>query len=110
MYLNASIMRDYNNSVTREANVLNYTGFGIDQEYNFDVETGILVYHLTGGPEVYDFGADAYVEYWARMELTDSSIGELGIVPDMTGVILLLTMMSITIPIVLLRKRKKLNT
>jgi hypothetical protein len=109
MYLNASRMRDYNNSVTREVNVLNYTGFGIDNEYNFDAMTGILVYHLTGGPEVFDFQVSAYVDYWARMELTDSSVEELEIVPDMTGVILLLTMMSITIPIVLLRKRKRLN-
>ena len=108
MYLNASKMRDYNNSVTREANVLNYTGFGIDNEYNFDAMTGILVYRLTGGPEVYDFGTGSYVDYWARMELIDSSVDELEVVPDMTGVILLLTLMSITVPIVLLRKRKKL--
>ncbi len=108
MYLNASKMRDYNNSVTREANVLNYTGFGIDNEYNFDVETGILVYMLTGGPEVSDFQSGSTVEYWARMELVDSSIEELEIVPDLTGVILLITMMSITIPIALLRKRKNL--
>ena len=107
MTLNASKMRTYNNSVTREVNVLNYTGFGIDQEYNFDVETGILVYHLTGGPEVYDFGTGSYVEYWARMELTDSSIEELEIVPDLTAVILISTILASTIPIAVLRKRKR---
>jgi len=107
MTLNASKMRTYSNSVTREANVLNYTGFGIDNEYNFDVETGILVYMLTGGPEVYDFGTQSYVEYWARMELTDSSIEELEIVPDLTGVILISTILASTIPIAVLRKRKR---
>ncbi len=107
MTLNASKMRTYANSVTREANVLNYTGFGIDNEYDFDVETGILVYMLTGGPEVFDFFTGSTVDYWARMELTDSSVGELEIVPDLTGVILILTIMASTIPIAVLRKRKR---
>ena len=107
MYLNASRMRTYANDVMREVNVLNYTGFGIDQEYNFDVMTGILVYHLTGGPEVFDFQSGSNVEYWARMELTDSSVAELEIVPDLTGVILLSTILASTVPIVLLRRRKR---
>ena len=109
MTLNASVMRTYNNSVTRETNVLNYTGFAIDNEYNFDVETGMLVYHLTGGPEVYDFGSGSYVDYWARVELIDSSVEELEVVPDLAGPILLLTMMAITVPIILLRRRKRIT-
>ena len=107
MYLNASRMREYANDVMREVNVLNYTGFGIDQEYNFDVMTGILVYHLTGGPEVFDFQSGSNVEYWARMELTASSVAELEIVPDLTGVILISTILVSTVPIVLLRRRKR---
>jgi hypothetical protein len=109
MILNASATRTYNNSVTREVNVMNYTAFAIDNEYQWDVETGILVYWLTGGPEVYDFGSGSYVDYWGRIELTDSSIEELEIVPDMTGIILLLTMISITVPIIMLRRQKRIT-
>jgi hypothetical protein len=109
MTLNASKMRTYNNSVTRELNVLNYTGFGIDNEYDFDAETGILVYMLTGGPAVSDFQSGGTVDYWARMELTDSNIDDLDIVPDLSGAILLLTMMSITVPIALLYRRKRVS-
>jgi hypothetical protein len=107
MTLNASKMRTYNNSVTREVNVLNYTGFGIDNEYDFDVETGILVYMLTGGPEVSDVSTGGTVDYLARMELVDSSIEELEIVPDLTGVILISAIMVSTIPIAVLSKRKR---
>jgi hypothetical protein len=108
MILNASQMRTFNNSVTREVNVLNYTGFGIDTQYLWDAETGVQVQYFTGGMEVSDFNTGSTVAYWARMELVDSSIEELEIVPDLTGVILLLTTMSITIPIALLRRRKNL--
>jgi hypothetical protein len=107
MTLNASKMRTYNNSITRELNVLNYTGFGIENEYDFDAETGILVYMLTGGPEVSDFMSGGLVDYWAKMELVDSSIQELEVVPDLTGVIMISTILASTIPIALLRKRKR---
>jgi hypothetical protein len=100
-------MRTYNNSITRELNVLNYTGFGIENEYDFDAETGILVYMLTGGPEVSDFMSGGLVDYWAKMELVDSSIQELEVVPDLTGVIMISTILASTIPIALLRKRKR---
>ena len=69
----------------------------------------MLVYHLTGGPEVYDFGSGSYVDYWARVELIDSSVEELEVVPDLAGPILLLTMMAITVPIILLRRRKRIT-
>ncbi len=107
MMLNASKMRTYNNSITREANVLNYSGLGINTEYNWDALTGILVFYHTGGPEVFDSQSGSNVDYWARIELTDSSVEELEIIPEMTGVILLLTIMVSTIPIVLLHKRKR---
>jgi hypothetical protein len=105
MTLNASKMRTYNNSITREANVLNYTGFGIDTEYDWDTTTGIEVYYYTGGIDVSD--GTSTVTYWARMELVDSNIDELDIVPDLTGIILLLTLMTITVPVALLHRRKK---
>jgi hypothetical protein len=106
--LNASRMRTYNNSITREANVLNITGYGIDTEYCWDKETGIQVVYYTGGVDVYDYITSSTATYWAKVELQDSSIDELDIIPDLTGLILLLTSMAITIPIVILHRRKKI--
>lgn len=107
MTLNASRTRTFNNSISREVNVLNYTGYLINTEYLWDKQTGIQVLYYTGGIAVYDFQTESEVTYWARIELKDSSISELDIIPDMTGPILLSALMALTLPIILLSRRKK---
>jgi hypothetical protein len=105
--INETITRDYNNSVTRDANVLNYTlnlgGSVYNYYYAWDLETGILVYSEFSGD------LSSGVHYLATMEIVDSSVEELEIVPDLTGMLLLLTLMSITVPIALLHRRKKIG-
>lgn len=106
-YLNASIMLD-NPNATRETNVLNYSInlFGNPYDYFFywDKETGMRVYYENHG-DVAPFGANPAYVYTVVWELVDSSVEDL-LVPDLTVPILLLTMISITVPIVLLRRRK----
>lgn len=51
------------------------------------------------------FLAAMAVPVLAQKELVDSSVDGL-LIPDLTGPIILLTIMTITVPIVLLRRRK----
>ncbi len=106
-YLGPSIMLE-NPNATRETNVCEYdiNIFGNDYTYKFwwDKVTGIRVYYENWG-NVAPFGANPAYEYTVVWELVDSSVQDL-LIPDLAGPILLLTMISITIPIVLLRKRK----
>lgn len=108
-YLNASIMLD-NPNATRGTNVLEYSIeiFGSPYDYLFywDNATGMRVYYEEHG-DVGAFGAQSAYEYTVVWELVDSSVEDL-LVPDLTGPILMLTMMSISIPIVLIRRRKNL--
>jgi len=112
-YINETI--DFTNpNATRETNVLEYdiNIFGAPYEYIFyyDKATGMRVWYWNHGdvPEI-DFGTGtpqpAY-EYTVVWELVDSSVDGL-LIPDLTGPILLLMTMAITIPIVILHRRKK---
>lgn len=109
-YLNASIML-VNPNATRETNVLNYSlviiGSTYDYFYYWDKVTGMRVYYENHG-DVEDLtaygGGPAYI-YTVTWELVDSSVDGL-LIPDLTGTIILLTIMTITVPIVLLRRRK----
>ena len=105
--LNASIMLDTSNG-TKETNVLDYgyNFFGSDYAYKYywDAMSGIQVYRETHG-DASDFTSGAVYNYSSKLELVDSSLGI--VVPDLTGPILLLTLMSITIPVALLHRRKK---
>ncbi|MBN1357238.1 hypothetical protein JW988_00555 [Candidatus Bathyarchaeota archaeon] len=115
-YINETI--DFANpNATRETNVLEYdiNILGAPYEYIFywDKATGMRVWYWNHGdvPEI-DFGTGtpqpAY-EYTVVWELVDSSVEDL-LVPDFTGPILLLTLMTITAPKVFLHRRKKLIT
>ena len=109
--LNASIMLDTPNG-TREMNVLNYTtslsfGGGDPSIYTYlyywDSVYGIQVYReYSGTVPPSTTGGYSYI---GKLELVDSSLGV--VVPDLTGPLLLLTIMSITVPIALLHRRKK---
>ena len=104
--LEAPIMLVTDNG-TRETNVLNFThppdlGY-TRQMYYWDNSTGIQVYYETESSGTMMGGGD--YSYFAKFELINSKSGV--IVPDLTGPILLLTIMLITIPIVLLHRRKK---
>ncbi len=102
-----------NPNATRETNVLAYDIeiFEAPYEYIFyyDRATGMRVWYWNHGdvPEI-DFGGEepqpAY-EYTVVWELVDSSFDGL-LIPDLTGPILLLMTMVITIPIVILHRRK----
>jgi hypothetical protein len=111
-YINETI--DFANpNATRETNVLEYdiNIFDVPYEYIFyyDKATGMRVWYWNHGdvPEI-DFGTGepqlAY-EYTVVWELVDSSVNGL-LIPDLTGPILLLMTMAITIPIVILHRRK----
>ncbi len=113
-YINATINL-VNPNATRETNVLNYSVniFGAPYEYVFywDRATGMRVWYWNhGNVPAIDFGGvtqPAY-EYTVVWELIDSSVSGL-LIPDLTGPILLLTTMLITIPIALLHRRKKIG-
>jgi hypothetical protein len=109
--INETITRDYNNSITRDANVLDYTSAFGTSTYNYyrawDVMTGMLVYSDFWGTIVNTYGTPYEVTYRGTMTLVDSSVEGLQI-PDLTGPILLLTIMSISIPVALLHRRKKI--
>ena len=111
-YINETI--DFANlNATRETNVLEYdiNILGAPYEYIFyyDKATGMRVWYWNHGdvPEI-DFGTGepqpAY-EYTVVWELVDSSVDGV-LIPDLTGPILLLMTIAITIPIVILHRRK----
>ncbi len=107
-YLNASIDREYLDE-TRETNVCEYhvdiMGTPYDYTFMWDKATGIRVYYENWGdvPAMFT-GAYEYTVIW---ELLDSSVEGL-VIPDLTGPVMLLTLIAITIPIVL-HKRKTLK-
>jgi hypothetical protein len=98
-----------NPNATRATNVLEYSYefFGSPYEYYilFDEATGMRVYYENHG-DVAEFSTQAAYEYTVKWELVDSSVDDL-LVPDLTGPLLLLTLMSITVPVALLHRRKK---
>lgn len=108
-YINETI--DFENpDGTRETNVVECSIeiFGSPYDYLFywDKATGMRLYYEEHG-DVVAFGEqDAYV-YTRIWELVESSVETLYI-PDLTGPIMLLTLIAITIPIVL-HKRKTLK-
>jgi hypothetical protein len=115
LYLNASINL-VNPNATRETNVLNYSGLNIygslyDYVFYWDKATGMRVYYENHG-DVADstaYGGGPAYKYTVKWELVDSGVNGV-LVPDLTGPILLLTMMSITaitVPIALRCRRKK---
>ena len=107
-YINETIMVEYAD-VSRETNVLEYSApemFGSFYDYktHFDKETGIRVYYENHG-EVAGFGGSNPYNYTIAWQLVDSSVENL-YVPDLTGPAMLLTLVAVTIPIVL-HKRKR---
>jgi hypothetical protein len=109
-YLNESIILETDIG-PRETNVLDYDSNIFEQIYHYtyywDKETGIQVYHAENATDVLNENQQMF-SYSCKVELIDSSTGV--VIPDLTGPAMLLTLMSITIPIVLLYKRKKLHT
>lgn len=107
-YLNETIDREYLDS-TRETNVCEYhldmMGTPYDYTFQWDKVTGMRVYYENHG-EVGAMFTAAYT-YTVVWELVDSSVEGL-VIPDLTGPIMLLTLIAITIPIVL-HKRKTLK-
>ena len=108
-YINETI--DFENpDGTRETNVCEYSIeiFGSPYIYIFywDKVTGMRLYFENWG-DVVAFGAQDAYEYTVKWELVESSVETLYI-PELTGPIMLLTLIAITIPIVL-HKRKTLK-
>ncbi len=103
--INETIDSEYLDS-TRETNVCEYTidlgGTPYDYVMHWDKATGIRVYYENHGDVPAIFTA-AY-EYTVVWQLVDSSVEGL-VIPDLTGPIMLLTLIAVTIPIVL-HKRK----
>lgn len=107
-YLNESIMLDTDQGI-KETNVLDHDSNIFEQIYHYtyywNKETGIQVYHAEHGTDVLNENQQAY-SYSCKVELIDSSTGV--VIPDLTGSVMLLTLIAITIPIVFLHRRKKL--
>ena len=107
-YLNESIMLETDTG-TRETNVLDHDSNIFDQIYHYtyywDKETGIQVYHAEHATDVLNENQQMF-SYSCKVLLIDSSTGV--VIPDLTGPVMLLTLMAITIPIVL-HKRKTLK-
>lgn len=109
-YINRTINL-VNPNATRETNVLEYNIniFGAPYKYIFywDKATGMRVYYENSGdvPALEFIGQPAY-KYTVVWELVDSSVSGL-LIPDLTGPILLLAIMTATIPIAVLCRRKK---
>ena len=107
-YLNESIMLETDTG-TRETNVLDHDRNIFEQIYHhtyyWDKETGIQVNHAEHATDVLNQDQQAF-SYECKIELIDSSTGV--VIPDLTGPVMLLTLMAITIPIVL-HKRKTLK-
>ena len=98
-----------NPNATRETNVLIYpiNILGADYNYTFwwDRATGMRVYYYNEG-DVPTIGEQLPYSYAVEWRLVDSSVDGL-LIPDLTGPILLLTIMSITVPVALLHRRRK---
>ena len=107
--LNASIMLVTDNG-TRATNVLDHDSniFGniFHYTYYWDKETGIQVYFQSDTTNSQNEYGDVF-SYNCTMELINSSLGI--IVPDLTAVVMLSTLVIITIPIVLYRRKKAVN-
>jgi len=110
--LGAPIMLTSDNG-TRETNVCDYSvdiyGNLFEYLWYWDAETGVQVYYENSVSDAYDYTSGGTYSYVVKLELVDSSI-EGVLVPDLTGPILLLSLITIMVPIVFLHKRKKLNT
>lgn len=106
-YLDASIMLETDNG-TRETNVMDLDSNIFDQIYHYlyywDKETGIQVYYESYATDVFNQDYQAF-SFASKFELVDSSLGI--IVPDLTAVIMLSTLVLATIP-VLIYKRKEI--
>jgi hypothetical protein len=106
-YLNESIMLE-TDTRPREANVLDHDSNIFDQIYHYtyywDKETEIQVYNAENATDVLNQDYQAF-SYECKVELIDSSTG--AVIPDLTGPIMLLTLITITVPIVILNRRKK---
>lgn len=109
-YINETIVLSANGT-DRDTNSLEYsiTLFGSDYNYTYwwDKITGIRVYYAQHGDVASFMGSPEY-SYTAYWSLIDSSVDGL-LIPDLTGPILLLAIMSISIPIALLHRRKKIR-
>jgi len=113
-YINETIDLE-NPNETRATNVIEYdiNLLGADYHYLFywDKATGMRVYYENSGvvPELVmgETTQPAY-NFTVKWELVDSSVDGL-LVPDLTGPLLLLMTMAITIPIVILHRRKKIT-
>ena len=108
-YINETI--DFvNPNATRATNVLEYDIdiMGTPYYYLFywDKATGMRLYYENHG-EVPALFTAAY-NYTVVWELVESSVEDL-FYPELTGPLMLLTLMAITIPIVFLHRRKKLH-
>jgi hypothetical protein len=107
-YINETIDREYPDG-PRETNVCEYSIDIMGTPYNYtfywDKATGMRVYYENWGDVPATFGtAYTYTVVW---ELIDSSVDNL-VIPDLTGPIMVLTLIAITLPIVL-HKRKTLK-
>ncbi len=107
-YINETIDREYLNT-TREANVCEYSidlmGTPYTYTYMWDKATGMRVYYENWGDVPDTFGtAYTYTVVW---ELVDSSVEDL-VIPDLTGPVMVLTLIAITLPIII-HKRKTLK-
>jgi hypothetical protein len=106
-YLNASIDSEYLDG-TRETNVCEYSidmmGTPYDYVYHWDKATGMRVYYENHGEVAESAWSEAYT-YTVVWQLVDSSVEGL-VIPDLTGPIMLLTLIAVTIPVIL-HKRKR---
>jgi len=107
--LNASVMHEYY-SGPREANVLIYDQdiFGNIFHYEFlwDKETGIRVYFQNSGIDVLDMNYNEY-SYNATLELVETNVEGWTVIPEYpTGTVMLLVFVSVTVSIVLFRRKK----
>jgi hypothetical protein len=106
-YLNASIDSEYLDE-TRETNVCEYSidmmGTPYDYVYHWDKATGMRVYYENHGEVAESAWSEAYT-YTVVWQLVDSSVEGL-VIPDLTGPIMLLTLIAVTIPVIL-HKRKR---
>ena len=108
-YLNASIDREYLDE-TRDTNVCEYyiEIFGTPYTYTnmWDKATGMRAYYENHGDVPESMWSQAYT-YTVVWQLVDSSVEGL-VIPDLTGPVMVLTLIAVTIPIVL-HKRKTLK-
>ena len=106
-YLNESILLDTDQG-TRETNVLDHDSDIFAQIYHYtyywDKITGIQVYHAEYGTDVLNENQQMY-SYSCKVELIDSSTG--AVIPDLSGSVMLLTLMGISIPIAFWYRCKK---